>query len=74
MDVNKTLISTAMLTAIFEKTKKSNIDLIAPFVLFIISKIVLNYINLLNNDCVFFSCICMNFFIMNLKKYLLFFI
>ena len=38
MDVNKTLISTAMLTAIFEKTKKSNIDLIAPFVLFIISK------------------------------------
>ena len=38
MDVNKTLISTAMLTAIFEQTKKSNIDLIAPFVLFIISK------------------------------------
>lgn len=38
MDINKTLISTAMLTAIFEKTKKGNIDLIAPFVLYIISK------------------------------------
>lgn len=38
MDVNKTLVSTAMLTAIFEKTKKGNIDLIAPFVLYIIFK------------------------------------
>lgn len=38
MDLNKTLVSTAMLTAIFEKTKKGNIDLMAPFVLFIISK------------------------------------
>ena len=38
MDINKTLISTAMLTAIFEKTKKGNLDLISPFILFIISK------------------------------------
>ena len=38
MDVDKTLISTAMLTAIFEKTKKGNLDLISPFILFIISK------------------------------------
>lgn len=38
MDINKTLISTAMLTAIFEKTKKGNLDLIAPFILYIISK------------------------------------
>lgn len=38
MDINKTLVSTAMLTAIFEKTKKGNIYLIAPFVLYIIFK------------------------------------
>lgn len=38
MDINKTLVSTAMLTAIFEKTKKGNIDLISPFVLYIIFK------------------------------------
>lgn len=38
MDVNKTLISTALLTAIFEKTKKGNIELISPFVLYIISE------------------------------------
>ena len=38
MDINKTLISTALLTAIFEKTKKGNIELISPFVLYIISE------------------------------------
>lgn len=38
MDINKTLISTALLTAIFEKTKKGNVDLMAPFILYIISE------------------------------------
>ena len=42
MDINKTLISTALLTAIFEKTKKGNIELISPFVLYIISERLLN--------------------------------
>lgn len=39
MNVNQTLISTALLTAIFDKTKKSNIELISPFILFIISEL-----------------------------------
>ena len=36
MNVNKTMISTALLTAIFHETRKGNIELIEPFVLYII--------------------------------------